>query len=591
MSVSCASAAAARGGRLLADRAVLAADHRRAHRRHAGQLRLRRRGDARLFRRRPTRRRGTPTSRSPMCRRTPTRPSSAGAVLAALTSNATCCGRSSTPCTTPMSSRAHPARRLRRREAVRDERPHDRTMPGPRLPRGVRLQLRRGARRLGPAGARAGPRCRTTTAVEILRALRRRARRWRRSSTSWRRASTRRPRAIGPTSWRCSTDLAEKRHDRAVTIGAAPRRAPPIGLLAELTHRCPLHCPYCSNPLELERPRGRARHRDLAARLRRGRRARRAAACTSRAASRRRARDLADARRRRRAGRASTPTSSPRASARPSRALDGLAEAGLDHVQLSFQDAERGRRPTASAAIAAAMRKKRAVAREVACGRPAADRQRRRPPRRTSTSVEAHDRPGARARRAAARGRACAVLRLGAGQPRRPDADPRAGRGGDRERRAARGGAARRASSSTTWCPTITRRFPKPCMGGWGRRVAQRHAGGQGAALPRRRDHPGPRVRERARARRCAEIWRAVAGLQRLPRHGLDARALPLLRPREIDFGGCRCQAMALTGDARATDPACVYSPARARVAAAVEEAQGGAADLAYRRYQPAPAA
>jgi PqqA peptide cyclase len=28
---------------------------------------------------------------------------------------------------------------------------------------------------------------------------------------------------------------------------------PPIGLLAELTHRCPLQCLYCSNPLELER--------------------------------------------------------------------------------------------------------------------------------------------------------------------------------------------------------------------------------------------------------------------------------------------------------------------------------------------------
>ena len=27
--------------------------------------------------------------------------------------------------------------------------------------------------------------------------------------------------------------------------------APPVGLLAELTHRCPLGCPYCSNPLEL----------------------------------------------------------------------------------------------------------------------------------------------------------------------------------------------------------------------------------------------------------------------------------------------------------------------------------------------------
>ena len=26
---------------------------------------------------------------------------------------------------------------------------------------------------------------------------------------------------------------------------------PPIGMLAELTHRCPLQCAYCSNPVEL----------------------------------------------------------------------------------------------------------------------------------------------------------------------------------------------------------------------------------------------------------------------------------------------------------------------------------------------------
>ena len=29
----------------------------------------------------------------------------------------------------------------------------------------------------------------------------------------------------------------------------------PLGLLAELTHRCPLGCPYCSNPLKLDRAR------------------------------------------------------------------------------------------------------------------------------------------------------------------------------------------------------------------------------------------------------------------------------------------------------------------------------------------------
>ena len=39
-------------------------------------------------------------------------------------------------------------------------------------------------------------------------------------------------------------------------MSAAPiidaRSAPPLGLLAELTHRCPLACPYCSNPQSLD---------------------------------------------------------------------------------------------------------------------------------------------------------------------------------------------------------------------------------------------------------------------------------------------------------------------------------------------------
>ena len=30
-----------------------------------------------------------------------------------------------------------------------------------------------------------------------------------------------------------------------------PAATPPLALIAELTHRCPLHCVYCSNPLEL----------------------------------------------------------------------------------------------------------------------------------------------------------------------------------------------------------------------------------------------------------------------------------------------------------------------------------------------------
>ena len=37
------------------------------------------------------------------------------------------------------------------------------------------------------------------------------------------------------------------------SAASAPRPAPPLGMLAELTHRCPLQCPYCANPLEMER--------------------------------------------------------------------------------------------------------------------------------------------------------------------------------------------------------------------------------------------------------------------------------------------------------------------------------------------------
>jgi pyrroloquinoline quinone biosynthesis protein E len=37
---------------------------------------------------------------------------------------------------------------------------------------------------------------------------------------------------------------------------------------------------------------------------------------------------------------------------------------------------------------------------------------------------------------------------------------------------------------------------------------------------------------------------------------------------RDIDFGGCRCQAFALTGDASATDPVCYLSPRHDEVAA-----------------------
>ncbi|MNL75619.1 pyrroloquinoline quinone biosynthesis protein PqqE [compost metagenome] len=56
---------------------------------------------------------------------------------------------------------------------------------------------------------------------------------------------------------------------------------------------------------------------------------------------------------------------------------------------------------------------------------------------------------------------------------------------------------------------------------------------------------------------------------------------------KELDFGGCRCQAMALAGDASATDPACSLSPLHQQVVALAEaDAASGRSDFIYRGYQ-----
>ena len=55
---------------------------------------------------------------------------------------------------------------------------------------------------------------------------------------------------------------------------------------------------------------------------------------------------------------------------------------------------------------------------------------------------------------------------------------------------------------------------------------------------------------------------------------------------REVDFGGCRCQAFALTGDAGNTDPACTLSPMHEQIfKLAVQEAAGDHNRFLYRNF------
>ena len=56
---------------------------------------------------------------------------------------------------------------------------------------------------------------------------------------------------------------------------------------------------------------------------------------------------------------------------------------------------------------------------------------------------------------------------------------------------------------------------------------------------------------------------------------------------KEIDFGGCRCQAFALTGDAGNTDPACTLSPLHERIFKTAEaEATGDVSRFIYRNFK-----
>ena len=90
---------------------------------------------------------------------------------------------------------------------------------------------------------------------------------------------------------------------------------------------------------------------------------------------------------------------------------------------------------------------------------------------------------------------------------------------------------------------------------------------------------------------RSADIWRDGAAFNAF--RGTDWMKEPCrsCERREIDFGGCRCQAFAVTGDANATDPACHLSPDHARFAAYAEvESRLEPPDFVYRRMGGAPA-
>ncbi len=103
---------------------------------------------------------------------------------------------------------------------------------------------------------------------------------------------------------------------------------------------------------------------------------------------------------------------------------------------------------------------------------------------------------------------------------------------------------------------------PKPCMQGWGQRYISVNPIGDVLPCPTASSIPGLRF-DNVRERSLERIWKESESFGRF--RGTDWMPEPCQScPRkEIDFGGCRCQAALLTGNPAATDPVCALSPDR----------------------------
>jgi pyrroloquinoline quinone biosynthesis protein E len=116
--------------------------------------------------------------------------------------------------------------------------------------------------------------------------------------------------------------------------------------------------------------------------------------------------------------------------------------------------------------------------------------------------------------------------------------------------------------------------FPKPCMNGWGQRYLTVNPIGDVLPCPTAGEIPGMKF-ESVREHALSWIWEQSEAFNRF--RGTDWMPEPCRNcdRRAIDFGGCRCQAALLTGEAAITDPVCALSPHHDTIVRLVDSADG----------------
>jgi PqqA peptide cyclase len=110
--------------------------------------------------------------------------------------------------------------------------------------------------------------------------------------------------------------------------------------------------------------------------------------------------------------------------------------------------------------------------------------------------------------------------------------------------------------------PDYYARYPKPCVGGWGRKLMLISPNGMALPCHAASVIPGM-LFENAKEKSLREIWEESASFRAFRGEEWMQEPCKSCDRRGLDFGGCRCQAFLLTGNASATDPVCSLAPTR----------------------------
>jgi PqqA peptide cyclase len=340
----------------------------------------------------------------------------------------------------------------------------------------------------------------------------------------------------------------------------------PLALIAEITHRCPLHCVYCSNPLQMK-PRARELTTaawisvfDQAAKL--------GALQLDLTGGEPLVRnDLAELIAAARAAKLYTNLITSGIGLTEDR-LDALAHAGLDHIQLSFQDSQAAQGD--EIAGAAAHEKKLAIAAAIKKHRLGFTLNfvvHRKNLARLEEMIALAERLGAqRVEIAHVQYYGWAAENRAALLPARAQID--------RSLEVIQAAEARlRGRLRVEYVvPDYYARYPKACMGGWGRKLMLIDP--EGEALPCHAAKVIPDLKfENVRSQPLEWIWQESESFQKFRGENWMPEPCRTCDRRTIDFGGCRCQALQLAGDAALTDPVCSLSPRHEIVTAIVDRA------------------